>query len=227
MPPPMIPPKLPPLEFIAAEAFYSSIIFLICFLIYHRLREVYKLSDYRGFHFFSNTFLFLGLAYFLRFVVLLLSASGVMFEEISLEGLRGIMAFSMAFLAYSGSAAILYTIYSLLWRWLERFPGEVVINGVALVIALTSLLSRMPLVFLISQLALVFLLVAAIFVNYSHFRHESRSKRAYPLYILLFVFWLLNISLTFRFLPLEFRFAIYTLSVAVILIIAYRVLRKL
>lgn len=101
------------------------------------------------------------------------------------------------------------------------------INGVALVIALTSLLSRMPLVFLISQLALVFLLVAAIFVNYSHFRHESRSKRAYPLYILLFVFWLLNISLTFRFLPLEFRFAIYTLSVAVILIIAYRVLRKL
>lgn len=97
MPPPMIPPKLPPLEFIAAEALYSSIIFLICFLIYHRLREVYKLSDYRGFHFFSNTFLFLGLAYFLRFVVLLLSASGVMFEEISLEGLRGIMAFSMPF----------------------------------------------------------------------------------------------------------------------------------
>ncbi len=115
----------------------------------------------------------------------------------------------------------------MLWRWFEKFPGEIAIHAVALVIALTSLLSRVPLTFLLSQLILIALLVGAIFVNYKHFGRESRVKRTYPLYILLFVFWILNVSLTFRFLPMEFKFLIYSISVAIILTIAYRVFRKL
>ncbi|WP_456330289.1 hypothetical protein [Archaeoglobus sp.] len=223
--PPLKP--LPPPEFIAFEVVYFSVIFVLCFILYYKLREVYRITDYRGFHFFSNTFLFLGIAYFLRFVTFLLFASGVLFDELSFEGVRGLMTFSLAFLAYSGSVAILYNIYSLLWRWLEKIPSEAIIHIVAVLIALISIIARSPLAFVTSQLILILFLLLAIFINYRHYRFDGKVKRAYPLYILLFVFWLLNLSLTFRLLPIEWRFTIYGLSVAVLLVIAYRVLKKL
>jgi len=217
--------RTPPIEFIASEALYASVIFILCFLLYHRLREVYRLTDYKGFQLFSSTFLFLGLAYFLRFVVTLLLASGFLLEEISFEGLRGIAFFSVAFLAYTGSAAILYAAYSLLWRWVEKFPGDIVIHVASLLIAIVSLFVRQPGIFIVSQLILLILLLAAIFINYRHYESE-KVRRVYPLYTLLFAFWLLNISLLFGFIR-EFRPLIYTLSIAIIAIIAYRVLRKL
>lgn len=219
-------PHTPPLEFLAIEAVYSSFIFLICAILYHRLRGVYRLTDYRGLYFFSNTFLFLGLAYLVRFVVVTLLASGVLFEGLRFEGLRGLMVFSFAFLAYSSSAAILYTIYSLLWRWFERFPGDVLIHAISLLISVSAVVTRPPLIFILSQLVLIVVLVAAILINY-RYKPDKRVKKVYSLYILLFVFMLLNISLIFGFLPMEWRLVIYTSSVAVVVLIAYRVLKKL
>ncbi|MBO8180139.1 MAG: hypothetical protein H0Z19_06615 [Archaeoglobus sp.] len=224
----MPPPKpLPPTEFIAFEALYFSVIFLLCFILYYKLREVYKITDYKGFYFFSNTFLFLGVAYFLRSVTFLLFTSGVLLDELSFEGVRGLMLFSVAFLAYSGSVAILYNIYSLLWRWLEKIPSEALIHIIAVLIALISIIARSPLAFVTSQLILTLFLLMAIFINYRHYKFDGKVKRAYPLYILLFVFWLLNLSLALLLLPIEWRFTIYGLSVAVLLVIAYRVLKKL
>ncbi len=182
--PPLKP--LPPPEFIAFEVVYFSVIFVLCFILYYKLREVYRITDYRGFHFFSNTFLFLGIAYFLRFVTFLLFASGVLFDELSFEGVRGLMTFSLAFLAYSGSVAILYNIYSLLWRWLEKIPSEAIIHIVAVLIALISIIARSPLAFVTSQLILILFLLLAIFINYRHYRFDGKVKRVYPLYILLF-----------------------------------------
>ncbi len=48
------------------------------------------------------------------------------------------MLFSLAFLVYSGSVAILYNIYSLLWRWLEKIPSEVLIHIITVLIALKA-----------------------------------------------------------------------------------------
>ena len=111
---------------------------MLRFIIYYKLREIYSSLTIGDSTFSQTPFLFLGIAYFLRFVTFLLFASGVLFDEVSFEGVRGLMLFSLAFLAYSGSVAILYNIYSLLWRWLEKIPSEVLIHIITVLIALKA-----------------------------------------------------------------------------------------
>lgn len=78
-----------------------------------------------------------------------------------------------------------------------------------------------------SQIALFFILVIAIFLSY----RTAEAKRAfwsgiYPLYLLLFVFWVLNVlTITLR-IAIEFRAFLYTASSLIIAYIAYRVLKK-
>ncbi|MBC7110276.1 MAG: hypothetical protein H5T46_04645 [Archaeoglobi archaeon] len=228
MPPPAL--KIPPLEFIAVEILYASVIFITCFLAYRRLREMYKISDYRSLHFFSNTFLFIGLAYFLRFIVEMFYASGLLFEEISFNDIRALMVLSFIFLTYASSAAMLYTIYSLMWKWTEKLPEEFFIHVISIILALTAIILRSPKIIVLSQITLMLLLVIAILINYRNYRAETGKgffKRVYPLYILLFLFWLLNILLIFGFLPPWFRIAIYVLSISIILLTCFRILTKL
>jgi hypothetical protein len=218
-------PRMPPIEFVGLETVYFLVIFLACFLIYRKVREVYRLTDYFGFHLFANIFLFLGLAYFMRFVVVILLASGVVFDSKPLEDIREIMSFSIAFLAYTSSVSILYAIYSLLWSRMVTHFGEVVIHIISLLAGFSILLFRFLPAFLIFQFLLILILLIAILVNYRYYS-SGKIRKVYPVYLLLFIFWLLNFSLAFGLLR-EFKFFIYGLSVVVIFIICYEVLRRL
>jgi len=219
------PPMMPPIEFVGLETVYFLTIFLACFLIYRKIREVYRLTDYFGFHLFANIFLFLGLAYFMRFIVVILLASGVVFDSKPFEDARGIMSFSVGFLAYTSSVSILYAIYSLLWNRMVTHFGEVVIHIISLLAGFSILIFRFLPAFLIFQLLLILILLIVILINYRYYSSEKIPK-VYPVYLLLFIFWLLNSSLAFGLLK-EFRIFIYGLSVVVILIIGYEVLRRL
>lgn len=179
-------------------------------MLYRRLRGVYKLTDYQGFYFFANIFLFLGIAYFLRFIVVILLASGIFFEGFTLEGFRGIISFNLAFLAYTSSVSILYAIYSLLWDKTSSYLGEVLIHVISVLASFSILLLRPLPTFL---------------VNYRYYS-SGKIRKVYPIYLLLLTFWLLNLSLTFGLLR-ELRIIIYTLSAILILIICYKVLKKL
>ncbi|MCS7144982.1 MAG: hypothetical protein NZ879_08195 [Archaeoglobaceae archaeon] len=94
-------------------------------------------------------------------------------------------------MAYSGSASILYLIYSLSWKWNEVLRKGALLHSLALVFAVFSILHR-----------------------------------PVSLYILIFIFWVLNLFLSFGVIPFDLRSILYTLSVVVLMIIAYRVLRK-
>ena len=194
-------------------------------MLYRRLRGVYKLTDYQGFYFFANIFLFLGIAYFLRFIVVILLASGIFFEGFTLEGFRGIISFNLAFLAYTSSVSILYAIYSLLWDKTSSYLGEVLIHVISVLASFSILLLRPLPTFVIFQLSLLLVLMIAILVNYRYYS-SGKIRKVYPIYLLLLTFWLLNLSLTFGLLR-ELRIIIYTLSAILILIICYKVLKKL
>ncbi len=218
-------PKMPPPEFVGLEAVYFSVIFVACFLIYRRLRSVYKLTDYPGFYLFANIFLFLGLAYLMRCIVVILLASGVVLEDKPFEGVRGIMLLSLTFLAYTSSASILYAIYSLLWSRFSVHSGEVIIHVISLLAGISVLFFRLLPAFLIFQLFLVLTLLIAILVNYRYYS-SGKIRKVYPIYLLLFIFWLLNFSLALGLLR-ELKFLIYALSATLVLMISYEVLKRL
>lgn len=216
----------PPAEMTMLEGGYSILVFVICFILYYKLRSIYKLTEYHGLHYFSNTFLFLGLAYFLRFVVFVFTHSS---EPAEFEDFRNLMIFSMAFMVYSSSTSILYLIYSLTWKITEVFRNEALLHSLAVILTVMSLLSR-PGSTLLIQAVLLVVLLFAIVLNYKKYDTERKTMlgRIYPLYILTFFFWILNLLVSLRlFVPFEFRFVIYGLSILILLVIAYRVLRKI
>lgn len=215
-----------PMDVFVVEVVFCAIVFILSFLIYYRLRETYKLTEYKGLHYFSSTFLFLGLAYFLRFLVLILLYDQSDFG--SIWDPRSLMVFSIAFMIYSSSASILYLIYSLAWKWSEVFRNEALLHSLAIIFAVISIIHRPISIFSI-QIALLAILSVVIVLNYRS--HEGDRKavvgKVYPLYILLFLFWIFNLLLPFRVVSFDFRIGIYALSVAVLCIIGYKVLRKL
>ncbi|MDI9645997.1 MAG: hypothetical protein QFX40_04810 [Archaeoglobales archaeon] len=215
----------PPAEITMLEGGYSILVFVICFILYYKLRSIYKLTEYHGLHYFSNTFLFLGLAYFLRFIVFVFTHS----SQPEFDDFRNLLIFSIAFMVYSSSASILYLIYSLTWRITEIFRNEALLHSLAILLTVLSLLSR-PGSTLLIQAALLVVLLFAIVLNYKKYDTERKTMlgRIYPLYILTFFFWILNLLVSFRvFIPFEFRFLVYGLSILLLLIIAHRVLKKI
>ncbi len=215
----------PPAEITMLEGGYSIFVFVICFILYYKLRSIYKLTEYHGLHYFSNTFLFLGLAYFLRFILFVFTHS----SDPGFEDFRNLVIFSMAFMVYSSSTSILYLIYSLIWKITEIFRNEAFLHSLAIILTVLSLLSR-PGSTLITQAVLLVVLLFAIVINYKKYDAERKTMlgRIYPLYILTFFFWILNLLVSLRlFIPFEFRFVIYTLSTLILLVIAYRVLKKI
>ena len=70
-------PILNPMRFfnpirLIPELIYTTIIVIFCYLIYHKTKEIYNLTKYKGIHYFRNTFLFFALAYASRFILHLL-----------------------------------------------------------------------------------------------------------------------------------------------------------
>ncbi len=217
-----------PMEVFLVEVVFCAIVFLLSFLLYYKLRETYKLTEYKGLHYFSSTFLFLGLAYFLRFLVsILLLYDQSEFGSMSWD-FRSIIVFTIAFMTYSSSASILYLIYSLAWKWGEFFRSEALLHGLAIAFAAVSSLYRPISIFSI-QIALLAILSVVIILNYRGYEGNRKTTigKIYPLYILIFLFWIFNLLLPFRIISPDFRIVIYAFSVIVLCIIGYKVLRKL
>ncbi|MCD6493516.1 MAG: hypothetical protein J7K36_06945 [Archaeoglobaceae archaeon] len=218
----------PHLGIVITEAIYSSIIFALCFLLYYRIRKAYKLTDYKGLYLFSNTFLYLGLAYFLRFIVSSFAVSNAVFDlNLQFNVIKGLMLFSLTFMAYSSSAAIMYLISSLLWRWVDKVGNELFVHSIAILIAISPFIGKSLLLLLISQFLLLLALILSITLNYKYQSSKKIFSQAYIVYVLLFIFWILNLSLTFKLIPSVLRIAIYMLSLVVMGFIAYKILRKL
>jgi len=223
----MLLPK--PVSVVAIEATYSSIIFVVCILLFYKVREIYKISEYKGFYLFSNTFLYLGLAYFVRFgVSFLLISSKILDLELSFGGVRSLILFSLTFMVYLSSVAILYLISSLIWKWINVATNDLLIHLTAILMAIVPVLFKSIHLFVALQVLLIFALIVAIFVNYKHREVSKRYfKQAYAVYLLMFIFWILNFSLLLRIIPPKLKGVIYLLSLLTIGVIAYKVFRKL
>ena len=233
------PPKIgriplhPPYEILISELAYSLTIFSLCLIIYLKTKEVYELTANRGIRYFRNAFLFLGLAYLVRFLFRALALSGVVFDVgiydfRAINELRILMISSGFLVAYFSSLSILYLALSLVWRRLKdetRYDALVHITAIALPFSWLALHS--PVLLLGFQLILFAFLVISAFINYQ----SSEAKKPfisqiYIVYFLIFIFWILNLAITLRLLP-ELILPLYFASTAVMAYIAWRVLRKI
>lgn len=212
-------PFFSPLHF-AAELLVTVFSVVFCILIYLKTRESYKLTKHKGIGYFRDAFLFFGLSYVLRFLMMLVMFSSFAFDFFIPHNM--FMPLSVLLLGYFSTAGIFYLIFSTIYK---RFKGRhLVWVGQAIAVALSAVSfithSYMILVFL--QTILLIVAVSLVIFMPAEKRRFSPTKMLYCLVILL---WLLNlwiIDFNARLHP-GVKIFFYLMSLAVFGVIYYKI----
>jgi hypothetical protein len=212
-----------------AELMYSFVIIICSLMIYFGTKELYELSSYKGIKYFRQAFLFFAVAYFFRsfikFVITYFNIGKILDLPQSILNLI-IGPMTLFIFMYLSSMAIFYLLYSVMWKKWENTKKIYFFHALAVGIALISILFPTTKVYLMLN---IFLLGFISFLVYSA-RKNSKLKKShnlYVIYMLLSVFWILNIIdiLIPTFLR-TFQLLVYITSLGVFLTILYKVLKK-
>ncbi|MBO8182603.1 MAG: hypothetical protein H0Z28_07400 [Archaeoglobus sp.] len=223
--------RTPPIGFFAIELVYSAIVVFLCLLIYFKTKEIYDLSKYKGIYHFRNAFLFLSLAYLVRFFIASLAFSIQLFDSrIEVSPNEWLMVRSLIlFISYFSFMAIFSLACSLLWRKLESgiLQHDVVLHAIALGLSSFIFLTRSYCLFILFHIASLPILILTAVINYrSSEKRGPFISQIYIIYFLLFAFWVVNIAfLPLRGLQIELRIPFYAASVLIMSLIAYRVVK--
>ena len=213
---------------IGVELVYSFIIIVCSLMIYFATKEMDKLASYKGIKYFRLSFLFFAFAYFFRYFIQIFLFS---------FNLNGILEFSPMFFGaislfvflYFSSMAILFLLYSIMWKkWNHSKLTITLLNIFALILAFLSIFSRGISAYLIVNLILLLVVLFVLIIAYKDSKKKSKAVTPFIIYLLLSVFWILNVIdiLIPKFLSV-YQLLVYLVSVLLFMIILYKVLKKI
>jgi len=209
------------------EVIYSFVIIFCSLMIYFGTKELYELSSHKGIKYFREAFLFFAIAYFFRSIIrflLLFFNVPVVFEFSP----RLFGEFSMLFFMYFSSMAIFYLLYSVMWKkWDGNSKKIYLFHFLAILIAFVSVVFKSSIVYFGLNVILFAFVTLVVCVAYKESKKRKKGPNLYVVYMLLFVFWILNIIdiLIPKFLEM-FILIIYLASLGIFLLILYKVIKK-
>jgi hypothetical protein len=207
------------------EVFYSFIIIVCSLMIYRATKELYELSSHKGIKYFRLAFLYFAIAYFFRsFIKFFLVYFNV--GTVHQIGMKTFGVATLFIFLYFSSMAIFYLLYSVMWKKFDGQKGSIIIfHFLALIVSLIIVSFRSLIVYLIVNVIL--LLIVLLTVGISRNQHKKKKSGLHVIYILLSVFWVLNIlDILIPDAIRNFQLFIYLASTGIFLMIVYRVLRK-
>lgn len=205
---------------IGSEILYTFVIVMICAFIYIRTKEIYSLTKHEGIKYFRNGFLFFGLAYLSRILLHLVSLTSWAYEFLIPRCFYNPVA--MIAVSYMSTMALFYITYSIVWKKIKYKHIVLFANIIALLISVLAFVSRSALIIGLIQLALLISIIV-----FSIFMHKKSKNHSKALYLLIAIFWLLNIlatgTSTIIFFQINLVFQL--LSIGVFFMIFYKVMR--
>ena len=221
---------MPPdfLATIGIELIYSIVVIASSLIIYFSTREIYNLTSHKGIKYFRTAFLFFALSFFFRFIIKLVIVAFNLPRILNIHPFFFDVGILFLFM-YASTMAMFYLLYSVMWKKLENnYGGIYILHLLALIIAFISI-STPDAILLLTIEAIVLLLISI--ESYMSYRKSAKKKshsKLYTIYLLLFVFWVLNIIdiLVPNFFVLV-QLIIFAASATLFLVIMYMVLRKL
>jgi len=202
------------------ELAYSLVVVVVCLIIYYKINELYQLSSHKGLKYFRNTFGYFSLAYGVKL------ASRFIILTTQVRGRGYFLPFFEIITVYASLLAVMYLIYSMIWRNLEgtKFEEEHTLHLMAFFLSAVAVSARHPIVYLIAQVLIV---SYGIWVWFSHNKKPGGKKtKINALYPPLLLFFVLNI--VDLFVPSFLIFAqhlIYIASSLLFVLILYKLLR--
>jgi hypothetical protein len=222
----------PPIEYflppeLGVELIYSFVIIFCSLMIYFVTKEMYELSSYNGLKYFRRAFLFFAIAYFFRYFIMFFLVLFNISEILDISP-RFIGWISLFVFSYSSSMAVFYLLYSVMWKkWNHSKLKIYLFNFLAIIIAMIGIFLRGMEANLISNMILFVFICFILFIAYKDSKDKNKGKGLYIIYLLLFIFWILNIIdiLIPRFLHI-YQIVIYLASISIFMTILYKVLKK-
>jgi len=212
---------------LSTELIYAFLIIIVSLMIYFATKELYDLTKHKGIQYFRLAFLFFAVAFFFRSFIKIF----VFFLEIPKEyGLliNQLLGTGTVFLfMYFSALAIFYLVYSVKHKkWNNKNLTIIIFQLLAIIIGVIVIISKNPYVILAINLLFLTSILFVIFTTHS--QRKNKHKSLYVIYILLFVFWILNIFniLIPNFLQF-YHLLIYLASISIFLSILYKVLRNI
>ena len=204
------------------DIFYSFIIIICSLMIYFGTKELYSLSSHQGIKYFRLAFLFFAIAYFFRsfikFIIIYFNIPEIMQLSPRLLGTITLIGF-----IYFSIMAIFYLLYSVVWKKINK-NKIYLFHTVAMLMSLASALLHSKLIYILINISILIITIAIILLA-----HQEKQKQnyIYITYILLSIFWALNILDIL--IPNFFRnsqLIIYLASSGIFLTILYKVIKK-
>jgi hypothetical protein len=214
-----------PIEDYSTEIIYSFVIILCSLMIYLGTKELYELSSHRGIGYLRKSFLFFAIAFFFRSFIkiffIIADPTRIIRHSFILFQITSLFIF-----IYFSSIAIFYLIYSMMWKKWNHDKNKIYIfHLLALAIALISIMFNSVRIYLFINLLLLVFVLAVIYTSQKH--KKKRKNSLYIIYVLLFVFWLLNVlDIHVPEIFETFQILIYMASTAIFMTILYKVLKK-
>jgi hypothetical protein len=139
-----------------------------------------------------------------------------------------VFGISLFVFIYSSSMAVFYLLYSVMWKkWDHSRQRIILFNVLAVLIALIGTLFNSMEVSLLLNMVLLLFVSVILLIAYRESRKKQKGKGLFAIYLLLFVFWILNVIdiMLPKFLQL-YQLIIYLASTLLFMVILYKVLRK-
>lgn len=221
----------PPIEFLfppelGTELIYSFVIILCSLMIYYSTKEMYELSSYKGIKYFRLSFLFFAIAYFFRYFIMFILG----FLNIDqLFSPKLAYSLSMIVFLYSSCMAIFFLLHSVMWKkWGDNKLLFNLFNFIAIIISAVAIsFRRIEIPLMVNILFFVFVSVI-LFVAYNDSKNKQKGKNLIAIYLMLFVFFFLNIVETLipKFLQM-YKLGVYIISIFIFMLILYKVIKKI
>lgn len=212
---------------IGAEIIYSFVIILSSLMIYFGTKELYDLTSYKGIKYFRQAFLFFAIAYFFRFIIQFIVMSFNLQEILEIYPLA-LGYFALFIFMYLSSISIFYLIYSMSWKkFKEKSRMPFVFHIIAIIIALASIFFHNEIFYIgLNILLLVSAIILVGIASYNQ-KHKPKKNNLLTTYLLLFIFFILNVFNILVPIFLEsLKLVIYLVSLGIFLTILYKVLKK-
>lgn len=205
---------------VGVELVYSLIILVLCFLVFYKTKEMYDLTKHKGIRFFRYAFMFFGLAYAFRlllFFIIIVNTTVCDFCSHT----KILIPVSHFIVAYFSTMAIMYLVYSTIWKKISLKHFLTFSNIVALLIAFIAFVFRSPI--MLSLIQFLLLVCSSVIIT----KNNKINKRINTkiLYYLIFVFWLLSLIILQlrRLLPFEIKVIFQIMSIGVFVVIYHKV----
>ncbi len=232
MPIPPNPHFVPQYLHVGIELAYFLLITGLCLVTYLRTREIEQLTGHKGIMLFRKIFLFFSLAYLVRFIhmlfIFILGQNGLRAAPL----LQRTLLFPVALLS---TIALLYLLATILATHIKKLnlpEGKLfwIFTAAATVLVIPTMVFRSQTILIVIQLVLI--LCAGTHLLFCKHKVSSKKNQGFfnskLLFILISLFWVLNLILTARSLTtLELRTSVYLASIIIFALIYYRVNKRL